>query len=90
MLLRVAQEALLNIAQHSHAHHVLITIAFEPRALTLAIEDDGVGLLDGTYERPGMHALRALRYRLSELDGHLAVFESEIGGVTVRATLPME
>jgi hypothetical protein len=90
MLLRVAQEALLNVAQHAHAQNVLISIAFEPQAVTLAIHDNGVGLLDGTYERPGMHALRALRYRLSELDGQLAVFESEIGGVTVRATLPLE
>ncbi|MEI7768891.1 MAG: ATP-binding protein [Chloroflexales bacterium] len=89
-LLRVAQEALLNISQHAHAHTVLITITLEPKAATLAIQDDGVGLLDGTYERPGMHALRALRYRLSELDGQLAVFESESGGVTVRATLPID
>jgi signal transduction histidine kinase len=90
MLLRVAQEALLNVSQHAHAHTVLMTIMFEPSAVTLGIHDDGVGLLDGTYERPGMHALRAIRYRLSELDGQLAVFESESGGVTVRATLPLE
>jgi hypothetical protein len=90
MLLRVTQEALLNVSQHAHAHTVLVTIMFEPRAVTLIIQDDGVGLLDGTYERPGLHALRALRYRLSELDGQLAVFESESGGVTVRAALPME
>jgi hypothetical protein len=90
MLLRLAQEALLNVSQHAHAQSVLITITFEPRAVTLAVQDDGVGLLDGTYERPGMHALRALRYRLAELDGQLAVFESESGGVTVRATLPID
>ncbi len=89
-LLRVAQESLLNVSQHAHAHTVLITLTFEPRAVTLSVQDDGVGLLDGTYERPGMHALRALRYRLSELDGQLGVFESESGGVTVRATLPIE
>ncbi|NTV63260.1 MAG: ATP-binding protein, partial [Oscillochloris sp.] len=40
--------------------------------------------------RPGMHSLRAVRYRLAELDGQFAVFESESGGVTVRATLPFE
>ncbi|MEI7645144.1 MAG: ATP-binding protein [Chloroflexales bacterium] len=89
MLLRVVQESLLNVSQHAHAHTVRITITFESKAITLAIQDDGVGLLDGTYERPGMHALRAMRYRLSELDGQLAVFERESGGVTVRATLPI-
>jgi hypothetical protein len=90
VLLRVTQEALLNVHQHAHAHTVLITLTFEPRAVTLAIQDDGVGLLDGTYQRPGMHALRAARYRLAELDGQLAVFESESGGVTLRATLPLD
>ncbi len=90
VLLRTAQEALLNVQQHAHAHSVQLTLTFEARAVTLVVQDDGVGLLDGTYERPGLHALRAVRYRLVELDGQLAVFESESGGVTVRATLPFE
>jgi hypothetical protein len=90
VLLRAAHEALLNVHQHAHAHSAIITLSFEPQAVTLAVQDDGVGLLDGTYERAGMHALRAVRYRLVELDGQLAVFESERGGVTLRATLPLD
>lgn len=89
VLLRVAQEALMNVYQHAHAHTVLMMVTYEPQAVTLSVQDDGVGLLDGTFERPGMHALRAVRYRLAELDGHLAVFEGEGGGVTLRATLPL-
>jgi hypothetical protein len=90
VLLRTAQESLLNVQQHARAHSALVSLSFEPRAVTLVVQDDGVGLLDGTYERPGLHALRAVRYRLAELDGQLAVFESESGGVIVRATLPLE
>ncbi len=90
VLLRVAHEALLNVQQHARAHNATLTLAYEPDAVTLVVCDDGVGLLDGTYERPGLHALRAVRYRLAELDGQLAVFEGEGGGVTVRATLPLE
>ncbi|GIV92591.1 MAG: hypothetical protein KatS3mg056_1300 [Chloroflexus sp.] len=37
-----------------------------------------------------LHALRALRYRITELDGQLAVFEGERGGLIVRVTLPLE
>ncbi|MFN3372105.1 MAG: ATP-binding protein, partial [Chloroflexus sp.] len=62
----------------------------DDRSATLQVEDDGVGLLDGTYERPHLHALRALRYRVAEFDGQLAVFEGEQGGLTVRVTLPLE
>ena len=89
-LLRLIYEALLNIHQHANAHHALIALRYETEQLVLSIQDDGVGLLDGTHERPGIHALRALRYRIAELDGHLDVFEGENGGVTVRAVLPLE
>jgi signal transduction histidine kinase len=90
ILLRCAQEALLNVRQHARAHSAQLTLSFEPRAVVLSVQDDGVGLLDGTYERPGLHALRAVRYRLAELDGQLAVFDSEGGGLTLRATLPLD
>ncbi|HMQ29585.1 MAG TPA: histidine kinase [Chloroflexaceae bacterium] len=90
VLLRVAHEALLNVQQHARAHNATLTLAYERDEVTLVVRDDGVGLLDGTYERPGLHALRAVRYRLAELDGQLVVFESEGGGVTVRASLPLE
>lgn len=89
-LLKLAQEALLNVQQHARAHSAIVTLRYEPRAITLTIQDDGVGLLDGTYERPGVHALRAMHYRLTELDGHLEVFEGDSGGVTVRGTLPLD
>ncbi|MBC8078355.1 MAG: hypothetical protein H7Y32_19905 [Chloroflexales bacterium] len=88
-LLRLAQEALLNVQQHAHARTALITLRYEPHSLTLSVQDDGVGLLDGTHERPGMHALRAIAYRLAEIDGALVVFEGESGGVTVRGTAPL-
>jgi hypothetical protein len=90
VLLRVAQEGLLNVQQHAHASSAVVTLSYEPRAVTLSVQDNGVGLLDGTYERPGLHALRALRYRLVELDGQLAVFEGESGGLTLRATVPLD
>lgn len=89
-LLRLMQEALLNVQQHAHADGVDVTLRFDATSLALMIQDDGVGLLDGTYERPGLHALRAMQYRLAELGGRLDVFETETGGVTVRATLPLD
>ena len=68
----------------------MITLSYELHTILLVIEDDGVGLLDGTHERPGVHALRAMHYRLSELEGQLEVAEGEAGGVTVRASLPLD
>jgi hypothetical protein len=90
LLIRLAQEALLNIQQHAQAASAMVTLRYDSTSVALLIQDDGVGLLDGTYERPGLHALRAMHYRLAECGGRLDVFETEGGGVTVRATVPLE
>ncbi len=90
VLVRLTQEALLNVQQHAHAATTVCTLRYDSTSVMLLLQDDGVGLLDGTYERPGLHALRAMQYRLAELGGRLDVFETEGGGVTVRATMPLE
>jgi hypothetical protein len=90
LLVRLTQEALLNIQQHAHAASVSVTLRYDISSVALLIQDDGVGLVDGTYERPGLHALRAMYYRVSELGGRLDVFQTEGGGVTVRAAMPLE
>lgn len=90
VLVRLTQEALLNVQQHAHAATINLTLRYDIASVALLIQDDGVGLLDGTYERPGLHALRAMQYRLNELGGRLDVFETEGGGLTVRAMMPLE
>jgi hypothetical protein len=88
-LVKLAHEALRNVQQHAQAHSALLTLNYEMAAVTLMVQDDGVGLMDGTHERPGVHALRAMHYRMAELDGQLEVFEGESGGVVVRGWLPV-
>jgi hypothetical protein len=90
VLVRLAQEAMLNIQQHAHAAHVTLTLRYDINSVALLIQDDGVGLPDGSYQRPGLHALRAMQYRIAEFGGSLEVFETEGGGVTVRAAMPLE
>jgi hypothetical protein len=90
LLVRLAREALLNVQQHAHAASAMLTLRYDANSVVLLIQDDGVGLLDGTHERPRLHALRAMQYRLAEFGGRLDVFETEGGGLTVRATMPLE
>lgn len=90
VLVRLLQESLLNVQQHAHAGKVELTLRYDALSVALLVQDNGVGLLDGTHERSGLHALRAMHYRLAELGGRLDVFETEGGGVTVRATAPLE
>lgn len=90
LLVRLTREALLNVQQHAQARQVTLTLHYDATSVAVLIQDNGVGLLDGTYERPGMHALRAMGYRMAEFGGRLHVFDVDGGGVTVRATMPLE
>jgi hypothetical protein len=90
VLVRLTQESLLNVQQHAHAATIELTLRYDAASVALMIRDDGVGLLDGTYARPRLHALRAMEYRLAELGGRLDVFEAETGGLIVRATMPLD
>jgi hypothetical protein len=90
LLVRMVQESLLNIQQHAHAGSVSLTLRYDINSIVILVQDDGSGLADGTYERPGLHALRAMRYRIAEFGGRLDIFETEGGGVTVRTTMPLE
>jgi hypothetical protein len=90
LLLRLARESLINIQQHAHAASASLTLRYDINSVMMLIQDDGIGLSDGTFERPGLHALRAMQYRIAEFGGRLDVFETEGGGVTVRATMPLE
>ncbi len=87
-LFRLAQEALINIQQHAHARSGFVILSYAIDSVRLTIGDDGVGLLDGTYERSGIHALRLMHYRFAEIDGELEVVDQQ-QGVTVCGTIPL-
>ncbi|MEM7735448.1 MAG: sensor histidine kinase [Deinococcota bacterium] len=103
-LFRIAQEALMNVAKHSHAERVEVTLAYEPpksstssvtpAKVTLTICDDGVGfdaedVMNLNGESNGL-GQRSMLERMSKLGGNLSL-ESEPGkGTTVRACVPLQ
>ena len=46
-VLRIAQEALLNIARHADADHVTLTLQCDDETMLLSIEDNGIGINPG-------------------------------------------
>lgn len=90
LLGRVAREALLNIRAHAAATGVTLALHYDAASVAMVIQDNGVGLIDGQHDRPGLHTLRALRYRVAEFGGRLEVLDQYGSGVTVRATVPLE
>jgi signal transduction histidine kinase len=98
-LLRVAQEALANVAKHATASHAWVTLSYIEDVVTLDVRDDGVGFVpsDGSLSNgsvPNGHpagggfGLISMRQRVSRLAGQLEI-ESEPGeGTAVSASLP--
>jgi signal transduction histidine kinase len=97
-LLRVAQEALANVAKHAAAGHVWVTLSYMEDVVTLDVRDDGSGFAPlgessggggGTGGTAGGgFGLIAMRQRVNRLAGQLEI-ESEPGvGTAVSASLP--
>ncbi len=83
---RIVQEALANVARHSHARRCCICLSCEQEMLQVEIIDDGVGLAEG--HRAGV-GLLSLRERAEELGGACEIARMLEGGTRVRACLPL-
>jgi signal transduction histidine kinase len=98
-LLRVAQEALANVAKHARASRAGVTLSYMEDVVTLDVRDDGTGFtapqpaapqpaINGRSATDGGFGLIAMRQRVTRLAGQLEI-ESEPGaGTAVSASLP--
>jgi NarL family two-component system sensor histidine kinase LiaS len=86
-LVRVAQEALANIARHSHAHAVEIELAWDDASVSLSVCDDGDGFDPAVVSGRGI-GLASMRERVAALDGTLTI-ASAPGATCVTARLPL-
>ena len=101
-LLRIAQEALANVAKHADASRAGVTLSYMEDVVSLDVRDDGVGFDPGAPEdgkangsaasgstpAGGGFGLIAMRQRVGRLAGQLEI-ESEPGaGTAVSASLP--
>ncbi len=93
-LLRTGQEALANVAKHAHAQAVAVTLSYMDDVVSLDVCDDGVGFPAAPEDAApvganGGFGLTAMRQRIEQLGGELAV-ESEPGlGTTIAASVPV-
>jgi PAS domain S-box-containing protein len=91
-ILRIAQEALLNIARHAHADHVSLTLQCDDQTLLLAIEDNGVGIQSWQAPVNGRrgHGLMLMRERAEAVGGTLKISSIPQKGTRIEAYLPYE
>jgi len=90
-LLRIAQGAVANVAQHAGATTVDIVLTLSPTEATLVVHDDGVGF---DRDRVGLDTatsdsfgLRAMAERVEQLGGGLTVDSAPGRGTTVTAVV---
>jgi two-component system, NarL family, sensor histidine kinase UhpB len=85
VLYRVAQESLTNVARHSGATDVLLSLERSDQSVVLRVVDDGRGFNGQPAEGGG---LRGIRERALIVGGALAIKPSRGGGVEVRLEVP--
>ncbi len=92
-LYRAVQEALTNVARHSQATRVSVTLVDEGDTIRLEVADNGTGMTASARNQqdnePHM-GLAGLRERMAALGGATEVLSVPGEGVTLRVTVPRE
>lgn len=86
-IFRIVQEALTNVARHSEATAVLITLAVDGGAFTLEVADNGQGFNGPA--RKGSLGMLGMRERALLLGGELTIEGVPGRGTVVRAHFPV-
>lgn len=92
-LYRLAQEGLSNVRRHAHAHHAHVTLMYAEDAVTLEIDDDGIGFdapqdpaeLTGS----GRLGLMGIHERARLFGGKATIISKREEGTLVRVVIPL-
>ncbi len=93
-LFRIAQEAMNNIARHSKADNVMVSLESRNGSVLLIVEDDGVGFEhsndSGKDESGHGFGLQGVKERVELLDGTLTIESSATFGTRILVSVPLE
>jgi signal transduction histidine kinase len=84
---RIAQEGVTNVLRHAEARRAMVRVAEEAGHLVVAVDDDGRSGKAPALSAPG-HGLRGMAERAAACGGRLDIARSDLGGWSVRASLP--
>ncbi len=91
-IFRIVQEALENVAKHAHAKHAQVNIDLNTDAITVSVEDDGVGfnMDDAKLSDPKLRGLATMRQRVEMFGGKLTIASTPGRGTRLVVNLPVE
>jgi signal transduction histidine kinase len=85
---RVTQEALANVARHSHARRVDVSLVYSEDSVQLSVSDDGCGF--ETNSKPNGMGLRSIRERISSIHGVVQIQSAPGQGTRVLVQVPIK
>jgi signal transduction histidine kinase len=88
-LFRIAQEAFTNIAKHSGAKEVHVSLDIDDDTVVFRITDDGRGISQGSFSASGSHGLASMRHRVRALEGTFDVNSFPSGGTSLIVRIPV-
>ncbi len=87
-IVRIVQEALVNVRRHSGAQHVAVRFACDDEAWKLSVEDDGRGLRTwGTGSSPSVPLPAVIEERVQSIGGTVRVVPGDAGACLEVAVL---
>lgn len=87
-LYRIAQEAISNAVKHGGASYIAIGIEAVDGDLRFAIEDDGIGIAEGSADTGGL-GLAIMRYRAESIGARIEIGRRQSGGTAVVCQIPL-
>ena len=90
-MLRIAQEALHNVAHHARAHSAAVHLDYGAEAVTLTIQDDGQGFdpRDAFQLSNGRFGILGMQERAERAGGTLRLESAPQQGTTVEIRIPL-
>ncbi len=86
---RLVQELVNNALKHARAKNLLVQLAFQPLALELTVEDDGVGFEPDRLREAGGSGWSNIHSRVSYLKGTVDIQAAHGEGVSVHIFIPV-
>jgi len=88
-LFRITEECLANVARHSGAHVVDVSLRRENGRIVLEVKDDGSGIPQRVFQSPSSLGLLGVRERSRLMGGEARIETRPTGGASVIVSVPI-
>src|SRR4030043_441732 len=89
-LFRIFQETLTNVARHSHATRVKVSLRQKATKIELKVEDNGKGITEKQISSPQSFGFIGMRERVYSWGGEVKIIGASGNGTTVTVTIPLK